>query len=377
MRGIASIMIDGRGYFSCTLESGDSLAAVCLYFGYTTWQAIYNLPANNAFRQIYPDPNLVDGTYSGSLTFYIPAQSGCSGQQAITRLSQLETYCRQIEAMERVESNATRLVTYIRKIYYESGGWDIIIPRARNIDMPASMRNNPDVALAIRYLSENQELSVDGRFVDIGHFFTGLDARNYQQRLELGPSIWGTTIPVVQLRDNREVATWVEDLGSVVVEYLSGTPCPARPRGHSLSFYDITRTQHTDILRDYYNNWSGATDMRGNIDGLIFPFDGNQRLSQQFRSYFITNTDPRRQRFVRFRQQINMSNSDSWKRPVNNEVFNGAIAYAGGTGRRLDVINIFRDPGPGIIVPTFWEAYSNVSDWVVNMFVNWMMSATF
>jgi len=154
--------------------------------------------------------------------------------------------------------------------------------------MPSSMQNDPSASLAIRYLSENRDLSVDGRFVDIGHFFTGLDARNHQQSLELGPDIWGMRITVVRLRDNREIATWVEDLGSVVVEYLHGTPCPARPRGHSMSFYDVARNHHPDILRDYYNNWASDKDMRGNVDGLLIPFNASQRFSQQFRSYFGT-----------------------------------------------------------------------------------------
>src|SRR5262249_25553526 len=51
------------------------------------------------------------------------------------------------------------------------------------------------------------------------------------------------------------------------------------------------------------------------------------------------------------------------------EVFNGALAYAAGTGRRLDVVNVLNDPGPGILAPTFWEAYWNISGWVVDIFI--------
>jgi len=372
-----SEMINGRGYISCSLEQGDSLAAVCLYFGYSDWRSIYSLPVNSTFHQAYPDPSQIQVSLSNNPQFYVPAQSGTSGQPTIVRLSQLETYCRQIEAMERVESNARRLVTYIRKIYYDSSGWNVIIPGASSINMPSSMRVQPDVELAIRYISENQELSVDGRFVDIGHFFTGLDARNHQQRLGLGPDIWGIHISVIRLRDNREVATWLEDLGSVVVEYYNGTSSPPAVRGHRMSFHEVAMVRHDDILRSYYNNWAGDKDMRGNVDGLIIPFDPNQRFSQQFRAYYINNTDPRRQRFTRFRQQINMRNDDSWKNPVKDELLNGALAYAGGTGRQMDVMNVLRDPGPGIGVPTIWEAYNNICGWVLDMFVNRMMNATF
>jgi hypothetical protein len=47
-----------------------------------------------------------------------------------------------------------------------------------------------------------------------------------------------------------------------------------------------------------------------------------------------------------------------------------ALACAAGKGWRGDVINVFNDPGPGIITPTFWEMYMNNSEWVVDIFVN-------
>jgi hypothetical protein len=371
-----SEMIGNSGYYSCTLEQGDSLAAISLFFGYGDWRSIYCLPANQAFRQAYPDPLQIQVNLTTNPRFYVPIQTGSSGQQAIISLGQLETYCRQIEALERAVPDTRTLITYIRKLYYTGGGWDLIIPGASSINMPASIRNRPDIALTLTYLTENQNLSADGRFVDIGHFFTGLDAKNHQQRLELGPNIWGTTIPVVRLRNNIEIATWVEDLSSVVVEYFNETPCSGRPRGRR-SFRDMAMVRDDTALRACYNNWASDADMRGNVDAYVFPFNASQRLSQQFRSYYITNQDPRRQRFVQFRQQLSISNSDSWKNPVKTEVFNGAIAYAGGTGRRLDVINIYSDPGPGVLVPTFWEAYNNITGWVVDMFVSRMMNATF
>lgn len=406
MRDIGSEMVDGRAYYFCTFDPGDTVEAVCLYFGYSDWRSTYRLPPNESFREAYPDPAQIqfDPT-SENPRFYIPNRTGASGQHSIAHLGPLETFCRQIAVLERAETNADRLVTYIRKIFpYDSAGWDAIIPQARDVDMPASMSQRPDIELAVRYIREHQVLPVDGRDVDIGHFFAGLDARNHPERpSRLGPSIRNieqrlgirldidelrsrlgsdlnitrdTSVPILVIRDNQRVATWSPDIGSAVVEYIHSTLGSGRPFSY------------------YYDNWASIQDMRGNADSYVSPFDSSQRLSQQFRSYYMGTSSQRRQRFAQFRQRIGMQNTDAWKNPVRKDVLNSALGYAQIQGYNTDVAYIlanraigsgvsrsvldFFTGGAGSRALNAWEQlYRTACSLGVELFIQQMTSNTF
>lgn len=405
---ITSEMINGVGYYSCIPEPGDTIEAICLYFGRTDWFQIFELDVNQAFRDAHSELTPDDMTPSADAfpevggsagaRFYIPAQSGRSGTSSTVFVNPVETFCRQIEALEQTESDPTKLTTYIRKMFltYDSTGWDVIIPGARDIDIPSSMRQS----VPARYIASHQLLPVDGRMVDIGHFFTGLDARNHPERpCLLGPSIrdieerlgirinieevqrrlgrdmnitQDTRAPVLQVTDNQRVATWSPDIGSAIVEFLHNT----LGRNHSWT--------------DYYDQWASKSDMRGNVDSYVFPFSTTQRLSQQFRSYYISPSSQRRQRFVRFRQILNMSNTDAWKRPVRVDVFNSALGYAAFQSyARMDVAYIFAnraltgitrravETALGVNLETWERAYRSACEVFVNRFVDFMMNTTF
>lgn len=406
---ISCQVINGVGYYSCVPEPEDTIEAICLYFGRTDWYQVFELDVNQSFRdahtELTPD-NMTPSADafpevggSASARFYVPTQSGASGTPSTVFVNPVETFCRQIEILEQTEANSTRLVTYIRKMFptYDSTGWDVIIPRARDIDIPASMRRSS----ACQYISTHQVLPVDGRMVDIGHFFTGLDARNYPERPSLmGPSIRlieerlgtrlpieelqrrlgsdmnitrDTSVPVLRVTDNQRVATWSPDIGSAVVEFLHNTL--GRGRGWA----------------DYYNQWASKPDMRGNVDSYVFSFDRNQRFSQQFRDYYTSTSSQRRQRFSQFRQILNMSNTSSWKSPVSVDVFNSALGYAAfKNSARMDVAFIFAnraltgftrtavERALGISDLGLWErAYRTSCDVFVNRFVDYTTQATF
>jgi hypothetical protein len=420
MHNITSILLDGRAYNSVTLEAGDSLEAVCLFFNFANWQGIYQLTVNDLFRQTHQPDQQGSFDFSDEPILYIPAQSGTSGHTAVARLDPIETFCRQIAVLERTETNSVRLTTYIRKMFdsYDSSGWDAIIPRARDIDIPASMRGTASPlstesasanSLAVQYIAEHQELPVDGRMVDIGHFFTGLDAKNHLERpILLGPTMRqirgiierarrrigdfpgmdeiqrrlgrylnirdDESIPILSMTDNQRVATWAADLGSVAVEFIHAS------MGHR-------------NFNEYYNNYASMGDMRGNIDSYAFPFDRNQSLSSQFRSYYISPSSQRRQRFSQFRQIIGMRNDDSWKNDVTRDVLNSALGYAHASGRSMDVALIIanrmfqgrpRDiinrllSSSSLPQSDYWEIiYRTVCRATVDKFVNDTMSATF
>lgn len=407
---IMSEMIDGVGYYSCVPEPGDTIEAICLYFCRTDWYQIFQLDVNRPFREAHseltpnnmtPSPNAfpeVGG--SAGARFYIPAQSGRSGSSSAVFVNPVETFCRQIEALESTEPDPVRLTTYIRKMFptYDSTGWDVIIPEARDIDPPAEMRQS----VQARYIASHQVLPIDGRMVDIGHFFTGLDARNHPERpCLLGPSLHDIqerlgirinldevrrrlgqdmNIPsdidirvgVLKVSDNQRVATWSPDIGSAIVEFLHGT----LGRGRSWT--------------EYYDRWASKSDMRGNADSYVFPFSRTERLSQQFRNYFISPSSQRRQRFVQFRQILDMSNTESWKRPVRVDVFNSALGYAAFQSyARMDIAFIFANRALtgitrravettfGVNLETWERAYRTACELFVNHFVDFMMNSTF
>lgn len=405
---ITSEMINGVGYYSCIPEPGDTIEAICLYFCRTDWYQIFQLDVNLPFREAHSELTPNDMTPSADAfpevggsagaRFYVPAQSGRSGSSSTVFVDPVETFCRQIEALESTESNPVRLTAYIRKIFptYDSTGWDVIIPRARDIDPPATMRQGAPA----RYIASHQVLPIDGRMVDIGHFFTGLDARNHPERpCLLGPSIRDieerlgirinvdevrrrlgedmnissdTRAAVLRVTDNQRVATWSPDIGSAIVEFLHNT----LGRGHSWT--------------EYYDQWASKSDMRGNADSYVFPFSTTERLSQQFRNYYISTSSQRRQRFVQFRQILNMSNTESWKKPVRVDVFNSALGYAAFQSyARMDVAFIFAnraltgitrravETALGVNLETWERAYRTACEVFVNHFVDFMMNNTF
>jgi len=66
-----------------------------------------------------------------------------------------------------------------------------------------------------------------------------------------------------------------------------------------------------------------------------------------------------------------------WRSKIKEEVFNSAMAYAAANNHKQDIALIMKDPGPGLSfgAPTFWEMYSNVSGWVVDVFVDRLTTA--
>ncbi len=52
------------------VEQGDSLSSICLRFGQRDWLAVYNHPANAAFRARFPDPNQID--FVNPVNLFVP-----------------------------------------------------------------------------------------------------------------------------------------------------------------------------------------------------------------------------------------------------------------------------------------------------------------
>lgn len=284
----------------------------------------------------------------------------------------LTTYLQHVQLLENAaRSNGydtRRVVTSFRKLYYDSGAgsrdyagatfgggtWNILIPGATSTRPPSSWAS---AAASTRYLVDHKVLSIGGRDVDMGHVFCGLDATNHPSRISLAG--------LVNMRSNKEAVTFTGDLGSVVVEYLH------RAQG---GFHDIARERNDRALTPIFDRYISQADIAGDVDPYAFTVRGSSSVHGTLHSYYVQGGF--RQRHRRFLATVRLGVQSVFN-ALRGEVFNGALAYAAANGHRSDVINVQKNPGPGFHLeisnfdlgtPTFWEAYYNVSGWVLEMF---------
>ncbi len=364
------VCIDRNFYHECVLERGDTLEDACVHYGYES-ALVLMMPLNEGFRVSYAfvleEPDFSE--YDNPPPIYIPADSGPSGGRVSVAVSPIETYCLKIQQIEiaaaasGISLEPQNLVTYIRKLYYFGGLWDAIIPRARSINMPESLSSNSNVRSAIEYMRSHQVLPVDGRSVDIGHVFAGLDARNYvETNFDLSVTIdecLGITIPVLNFVDNFSLATWSADLGSIVVNYHNTTL--------------IWASEYSE----YYDNWMPPKDIRSDADSYIFepfPLNNGQTLSAQFRDFYMGSSSPRIQRFQNFRRAIN-SDSSGWREQAIDDVIDSAIGFAamGDGGRhRADVMAYLVDyiAGAPRGISGTRDTYRSLAERVVDSFAH-------
>jgi hypothetical protein len=275
-------------------------------------------------------------------------------------------------------------ITAFRKVFYDSasaaktyagatvggGVWNILIPGAAGTALPPSW-SNPTLKGSVDYLKANQVLTINGKQVDIGHMLAGADAAAHPTNVSLAGGM-------VKMRSNVEASTFIGDLGSVVGEYIHGS---------TASFRD-TAMERSPLLESYYDRdpkhaMASSEDMAGNADAYALSFNSSKSLTANLRDYYAATAGGARKRFTTFASKIGLGTLSGskfsgdtavWRSAITDEVFNAALAYAAGKGWRGDVINVFNDPGPGIFTPTFWEMYMNNSEWVVDIFVNRIVS---
>jgi hypothetical protein len=205
-------------------------------------------------------------------------------------------------------------------------------------------------------MKDQQVITIGGKKVDIGHLFAGLDAAKHPTSIQLAGGL-------VKMRSNQEATTFIGDVGSVVVEYL-------HRHGKTTSFYDIAR-KRSPALEQYYDGTSGyisKEDMAGNADSYALEFLPNETICDALNRYYSSSYA---KRYATFASKIDLNNPKS-KTALQEQVFNSALAYAAGTGHRGDVLLVLKDPRLGLSIgaPTFWEAYWNISGWVVEIFVS-------
>jgi hypothetical protein len=285
--------------------------------------------------------------------------------------------------------NLAARVTAFRKIFYDSrggsgytgGAWNLLIPGAAAVQPPPSWAAAADVA----YLRDHKVQLTRGARVDIGHLLTGLDARNHPTDVSLG--VLG--FPLVRMRSNLEATTFTGDLGSVVVEYIHAS---------TRSFRDTAMEPDNAALDKAYDDFAGAADMAADADAHVLPLQPTLGLAANLTGYYAATTDGVRRRWHGFADRIGLGtftpasptmgpylqarvigtfsgSTERWRADMQGEIMSAALAYAAASGRRSDVVAVLADPGPGIITPTFWELYWNVSGWTLEEFLRRLKTA--
>ncbi|MCB9495769.1 MAG: glucosaminidase domain-containing protein [Fibrobacteria bacterium] len=270
---------------------------------------------------------------------------------------------RLVEAAEAEGYDMGRVVSAVRKIWYNGFLWDKVIPGAKAVAQPASWQQ-PGLAEVLRRVRANAVMEIGFGKVDVGHLFAGLDARNHRSNVDL---------LVIKLRSNQEQSTFLGDLGSVAAEYIHTFPG---------SFYDMARKLDKTFLAKKFDEYCSAVDMAGNMDAFVIDVGSYSSVMDMLDTYYALGPGMSLQRERLFAPVARGTNRDTWKQ----EVYNSALGYAGGQvykGKEplwaIDVGDVILNPVPGwtfelpvlgdIGVPTWWEAYQNVSGWVVDLFL--------
>jgi|GEM_PF-5109538 len=276
----------------------------------------------------------------------------------------------------------TQRITAFRKIFYDSsnpastyagstvggGAFNILIPGAVSTTFPPSWASQPALVAAKAYLNGHQSIQVQplGN-VDTGHVFAGLDAGLHQTSVSIA-------FGQLHFRSNKEAATFTGDLGSVVVEYIKANPA---------SFRDVAMDLNSSILNAQYTRFASDPDMAGNVDAYSMTLDPGKTVAQNLIDYYTPTTLGVNKRYTNFANSLGLGrlsggvfagDTPTFRSSLRDEVFNTALAYAAANGRRVDVTNVISDPGPGIFVPTFWEMYFNISTWVVEKFIQTLVT---
>lgn len=265
------------------------------------------------------------------------------------------------------------VLTCIRRIFYTSfdeqygASWDILIPETANLICPAAFETDPDLMASIEFLRANPQGLIQGIPVDLGHLIAGLDAGFH-------PAVISLKDGQIRLRSNKEAVTYVGDLGSVVMNYLFSA---------TGSFDEIARIRDDQHLSQVFHLYAGIADMTANADAFVMPFDLEKMLADNLEAYYKCPENGLNQRFTKFAQAIGLgelennefsNDSRDWRDSIKAEIFNSALAIACVSGCEGEVDIVLENPGPGLPngEPTFWEAFWNISEWVLDYFVEWM-----
>ena len=251
----------------------------------------------------------------------------------------------------------TQRLSAIRKIFYDSPSWDILIPGAASVKLPASW-SGAALANAVREVRGLKTLDIQGKRTDISHAFAGLDAGTHLVK-PLDLRYW--IIPVAKISTNKAQATYAGDLGSVCYEYqqVRGKV----PMGKAVKDLDAT------AMKTAYNDFAGDADMGGNADAFALTLDKSVTVAQNLFDYYTA--PPGAGIHLRWYHLIReiiggRSGATVWVE-LKNDVFAAAEAYAASQSNKIYIMNLKTKPGPSL-VPNHWDFAMNSAIWTLDVF---------
>jgi hypothetical protein len=250
----------------------------------------------------------------------------------------------------------SKMFSKLRKVFYNTNGWDVIIPKAKQIESIYTFYEFvysgfpkfwPHFNSSPLYVNEpapgfnfidkgskpldangvtpaifcggdpchthlNQEVLVESAkcgktiLVDMGHVLTGIDALNNSQPYV--PVFAGFGLPIHKASSNASFATYVGDIGSVLAEYW-----------FLYSIKSVTNKKHTypsgTEMNQAASKLASGADMIGNIDAYVIKANFNtstligEMPIQIFSDYYLSNSSKslRDNRFLEFSKAIGLS----------------------------------------------------------------------
>jgi hypothetical protein len=256
--------------------------------------------------------------------------------------------------------NFDKRLSAFRKIFYDSGGWDTIIPAAASVKLPSSWKTF--LKDKVKQAQSLETIQIQGYDTAVSHLFAGLDAINNKvQPLTL--TFKG--IPITKISSNGAQATYSGDLGSVVYEYQKARS--------NVSFRDMVKKRDLSLLRTTYGTYISDADMAGNADAYSLVLDKSLSIVQNLFDYYTAPVKTGvHMRYYNFAKVLMKPGSlTKIKTQLTDDIFVGSKAYAVGLKNdKSYVLLIMKDPGPGIVTPTFWEAAYNATQWVLEEFLD-------
>lgn len=249
-----------------------------------------------------------------------------------------------------------------RKVFYDSGGWDLIIPGAASVQLPASWRGGA-LAPALRDVRALETLDIQGKPTAISHLFAGLDAGNHLVK-PLHLRFW--KFPVARISSGKAQATYAGDLGSVCYEYQ-------KARG-KVPFAKAAKNLDSAVMKKVFSRYASDADMGGNADAFALALDKSVTVVQNLFDYY-TAPPPGAGIHLRWyhlmRAIVGGRSGSAVSTELKDDVFSAAEAYAVGLKNdKLYVLNLETKPGPGIAVPTFWDFAMNSAVWTIDEFLD-------
>ena len=176
----------------------------------------------------------------------------------------------------KVGYSFNHILTAFRKIFYNSAGWNLIIPGAASVKFPSTWSNTSAKQKIADLKKLGDNIQIQGYDTAISHLFAGLDALNNKVE-PLTLSFLG--IPVTKISSNRAQATYSGDLGSVVYEYK-------KIRGANTSFRDTAMVRDLPLLQSIYTKYASDADMGGNADAYSLVLDKSKSITQNLFEYY-------------------------------------------------------------------------------------------